>query len=215
MKSIALSVLLYAGLAAPALANDPDADRISRGEYLVTIMDCAGCHMPRGADGAPIVEAGLAGGTVGFEIPGMGIFWPPNLTPDPSGLGGWTEAEIAAAISGGIARDGRMLAPAMPSLAYSALSRDDLDAVVAYLTANPTRQITFVGHTDATGSLEANVALSRRRAEAARAYVIARGVPASQVAADGVGFLSPRTTNLTEAGREANRRVEAVLISVQ
>lgn len=94
-------------------------------------------------------------------------------------------------------------------------SVQSLDAVVAYLTANPTRQITFVGHTDATGSLVANVALSRRRAEAARAYVIARGVSASQVAADGVGFLSPRTTNLTEAGREANRRVEAVLISVQ
>lgn len=90
-----------------------------------------------------------------------------------------------------------------------------LDAVVAYLTANPTRQITFVGHTDATGSLEANVALSRRRAQAAQAYVVARGVPASQVAADGVGFLSPRATNLTAPGREANRRVEAVLISVQ
>ncbi|WP_299786173.1 OmpA family protein [uncultured Marivita sp.] len=90
-----------------------------------------------------------------------------------------------------------------------------LDAVVAYLTANPTRQITFVGHTDATGSLDANIALSRRRADAARAYVVARGVAPAQVAADGVGFLSPRATNLTAAGREANRRVEAVLISVE
>ncbi|WP_439123094.1 OmpA family protein [Marivita sp.] len=90
-----------------------------------------------------------------------------------------------------------------------------LDAVVAYLTANPTRQITFVGHTDATGSLEANVALSRRRAEAAQSYIVSRGVAASQVASDGVGFLSPRATNLTAAGREANRRVEAVLISVE
>lgn len=90
-----------------------------------------------------------------------------------------------------------------------------LDAVVAYLTANPTRQITFVGHTDATGSLEANIALSRRRADAARVYVVERGVAPAQVSADGVGFLSPRATNLTEAGREANRRVEAVLISVE
>ncbi len=90
-----------------------------------------------------------------------------------------------------------------------------LDAVVAYLIANPTRQITFVGHTDATGSLDANIALSRRRAEAARSYVIARGVSEGQVAADGVGFLSPRATNLTAAGRESNRRVEAVLISVE
>jgi OOP family OmpA-OmpF porin len=90
-----------------------------------------------------------------------------------------------------------------------------LDDVVAYLTTNPTRQITFVGHTDATGSLEANIALSRRRAEAAMAYVTSRGVAQSQVAADGVGFLSPRATNLTAEGREANRRVEAVLISVE
>jgi OOP family OmpA-OmpF porin len=90
---------------------------------------------------------------------------------------------------------------------------DSLDAVVAYLVANPSRQITFVGHTDATGSLEANVALSRRRADAARNYVVEKGVPSSQVAADGVGFLSPRASNLTPEGREANRRVEAVLIS--
>lgn len=90
-----------------------------------------------------------------------------------------------------------------------------LDAVADYLIANPSRQITFVGHTDATGSLEANVALSRRRAEAARVYVVAKGVRASQVAADGVGFLSPRASNLTPEGREANRRVEAVLISTQ
>lgn len=90
-----------------------------------------------------------------------------------------------------------------------------LDALAEYLIANPTRQITFVGHTDATGSLEANVALSRRRADAARAYVIERGVAAAQVASDGVGFLSPRATNLTTDGREANRRVEAILISTE
>ncbi|WP_439525044.1 OmpA family protein [Marivita sp.] len=94
-------------------------------------------------------------------------------------------------------------------------SLQSLDAVAAYLTANPTRQITFVGHTDATGSLEANIVLSRRRAQAAQAYVVARGVNTAQVAADGVGYLSPRATNLTTAGREANRRVEAVLISVE
>lgn len=90
-----------------------------------------------------------------------------------------------------------------------------LDALAAYLIANPTRQVTFVGHTDATGSLEANVALSRRRADAARVYVVNKGVPTSQVAADGVGYLSPRASNLTAEGRDANRRVEAVLISTR
>jgi OOP family OmpA-OmpF porin len=92
---------------------------------------------------------------------------------------------------------------------------ETLETLVSYLVANPSRQITFVGHTDATGSLEANVALSRRRAEAARAYVVARGVSEAQVASDGVGYLSPVASNLTAAGREANRRVEAVLISTE
>lgn len=93
--------------------------------------------------------------------------------------------------------------------------RASLDTLVGYLLANPARQITFVGHTDATGSLEANIALSRRRADAARGYVVAQGVPAAQVSADGVGFLSPVASNLTADGREANRRVEAVLISTE
>lgn len=86
-----------------------------------------------------------------------------------------------------------------------------LDAVVSYLLSNPQRQVTFVGHTDATGSLEANVALSRKRARVVRDYVVSRGVTSTQVSSDGVGYLSPRATNLTVVGREANRRVEAVL----
>ncbi|ADZ71006.1 c-type cytochrome [Polymorphum gilvum] len=138
MKSEVFPLLMLASLAtAPALAGDPSTDLIERGKYLATIMDCAGCHMPRGNDGTPVVEAGLSGGTVGFEIPGLGIFWPPNLTPDPSGLGGWTDAEIAAAITGGVARDGRMLAPAMPWPSYAALAPEDLHALVAYLRALP------------------------------------------------------------------------------
>lgn len=136
MKSALLPLGLLSGLAAlPALAET--SDLIARGEYLATIMDCHGCHMPRGSDGAPIATAGLSGGTVGFEIPGMGIFWPPNLTPDASGLGGWTDAQIAAAITGGIRPDGRVLAPAMPWPSYAMLSPEDLGALIAYLRAMP------------------------------------------------------------------------------
>lgn len=91
-----------------------------------------------------------------------------------------------------------------------------LDRIADYLTANPDRRIVFVGHTDATGSLEANVALSRRRASAAVTYLIRRhNIAASRISADGVGYLSPISTNLTEAGRLLNRRIEAVLISTE
>jgi mono/diheme cytochrome c family protein len=89
---------------------------------IATVMDCAGCHMPRGSDGAPIFEAGLSGGTVGFEIPGMGIFWAPNLTPSETGLGNWTDEEIATAITRGLRPDRRILAPAMPWPVYTALN---------------------------------------------------------------------------------------------
>ncbi|KUF10464.1 OmpA family protein [Pseudoponticoccus marisrubri] len=91
-----------------------------------------------------------------------------------------------------------------------------LDALAAYLQDNPARRVLFVGHTDAVGSLEGNQALSRRRAQAAVAYLRDRhAIPDSQIGAAGVGYLSPVASNLTEAGREANRRVEAVLISTE
>jgi mono/diheme cytochrome c family protein len=122
----------------PTLTNaeTPD-DLTARGAYLATVMDCAGCHMPRGSDGMPLFHAGLSGGTVGFEIPGMGIFWAPNLTPADTGLRSWTDAEIAVAITAGQHPDGRTLAPVMPWPAYVALTDEDVAALVAYLRSLP------------------------------------------------------------------------------
>ena len=91
-----------------------------------------------------------------------------------------------------------------------------LAALADYLRANPGRKITLVGHTDAAGGLDANLALSRARARSARARLIeAYGIPASQIEAEGVGYLMPLASNLTEEGRALNRRVEAVLSSVE
>jgi OOP family OmpA-OmpF porin len=91
-----------------------------------------------------------------------------------------------------------------------------LAELAAYLAAHPSRSIALVGHTDASGSLEANIALSRRRAEAVRARLIAEmGADGSRITALGAGFMAPRASNLTEEGRAANRRVEAVLTSTR
>ncbi len=91
-----------------------------------------------------------------------------------------------------------------------------LDDLAAYLGANPDRTIMLVGHTDAEGSLTANVTLSRRRATAVMERLISDfGVSPDQVAADGVGFLAPRASNLTPDGRTQNRRVEVILTSTQ
>lgn len=91
-----------------------------------------------------------------------------------------------------------------------------LAALADFLIADPTRRVVLVGHTDAVGSLDANIALSRKRAEAVRDRLVAKyGVAAAQVSAQGAGYLAPVASNLTQAGREANRRVEAVLLAAQ
>jgi OOP family OmpA-OmpF porin len=91
-----------------------------------------------------------------------------------------------------------------------------LAAVAAWLQANPDATIALVGHTDASGSLAANIALSERRAEAvAQAMVDLHGADPVRIAAEGVGFLAPRATNQTDEGRQKNRRVEVIVTSTR
>jgi OOP family OmpA-OmpF porin len=91
-----------------------------------------------------------------------------------------------------------------------------LAAVAAWLQANPDATIALVGHTDASGSLAANIALSERRAEAvAQAMIDLHGADRVRIASEGVGFLAPRATNQTEEGRQKNRRVEVVVTSTR
>jgi cytochrome c553 len=124
--------LLGAAVAIPGTAAAQN--KIKRGEYLASIMDCAGCHTTGVLLGKPDPERFLAGSEVGFQIPGLGIFFPPNLTPDrKTGLGNWGERDIIKAVRTGERPDGRMLAPVMPYHSYSKLSDADAEALASYL----------------------------------------------------------------------------------
>lgn len=91
-----------------------------------------------------------------------------------------------------------------------------LQILADYLRANPDITIALVGHTDAVGSLDGNIALSKRRAGSVlERLATTYGVPRRQMEAEGMGYLSPVAPNLTEAGREANRRVEVILTSTE
>ncbi|WP_319825012.1 OmpA family protein [Thalassovita sp.] len=91
-----------------------------------------------------------------------------------------------------------------------------LQTLAGFLLADPARRVALVGHTDAVGSLENNMALSKRRAASVLERLVeAHGVPRAQLEADGIGYLSPMTTNRTPEGREANRRVEVVLLNTE
>lgn len=107
---------------------------VERGQYLANIMDCGGCHNTGAFTPEPNMKTPLSGSMIGFEIPGMGIFYPPNLTPDAkTGLGSWSDDEIIAAFTKGERPDGRILAPAMPWMSYGHISPDDAKALVTYL----------------------------------------------------------------------------------
>lgn len=128
--------ILAAGVAAASfIAHGAAAEGlVERGQYLAHIMDCGGCHHTGAFTPQPNMTTPLAGSDIGFEIPGMGVFYPPNLTPDQqTGLGKWSDAEIITAFTTGVRPDGRELAPIMPWRSYGHISADDATALVAYL----------------------------------------------------------------------------------
>ncbi|HKP25011.1 MAG TPA: c-type cytochrome [Dongiaceae bacterium] len=128
-------ILAAAGLAALTFAAPASAETlVERGQYLAHIMDCGGCHHSGAFTPQPNLETPLAGSDIGFEMPGMGVFYPPNLTPDAeTGLGKWSDAEVITAFTTGMRPDGRQLAPMMPWMSYAHINADDAAALVAYL----------------------------------------------------------------------------------
>ena len=90
-----------------------------------------------------------------------------------------------------------------------------LQTLADYLTASPDLRVALVGHTDTSGALDANIALSRRRAASVvERLVNTYGISRNQLAAEGMGYLSPLDTNTTEDGRNVNRRVEVIVTSI-
>lgn len=110
---------------------------LERGRYLVeTIAACGNCHTPKGPDG-PLPGKSLAGNWVVEDIPPFRAV-ASNITPDKAtGIGAWTDAQIARAIREGIRPDGSLIGPPMPIGLYRGLSDDDLAAMVAYLRSVP------------------------------------------------------------------------------
>lgn len=130
--------LLLAGGTTAAWADDT-ADPVARGRYLVEGPGaCGNCHTPDGP-GATDDSRHLAGGAIMTERAFTAI--PPNITQDAdTGIGAWTDAQIARAIREGIRPDGTVIGPPMPFEVYRGIADDDLAAMVAYLrTVEPIR----------------------------------------------------------------------------
>ncbi len=110
------------------LADSGD-DQARRGEYLARAGNCMGCHTTRG--GQP-----YAGGRK-LDTP-FGQFVTPNITSDnETGIGRWNEEDFWQALHHGKSRDGRYLYPAFPYTEYTKVTRQDADAIFAYLRSLP------------------------------------------------------------------------------
>jgi mono/diheme cytochrome c family protein len=143
--------------------GDRTSKRVKRGEYLVNTGGCNDCHTPwiMKADGPgpdmtrmlsghpeslvmpppPKLEGpwvwSAAGSNTAFAGP-WGISYTKNLTPDPTGLGSWTEKDFINAIRGGKNHgNGRPIMPPMPWKAYRNFTDEDLRSIFAYLQTIP------------------------------------------------------------------------------
>jgi len=85
-----------------------------------------------------------------------------------------------------------------------------LREIYALMEDNPGWRIRIEGHTDATGTKAANMALSIKRAQAVVDYLVNRGVKRARLEAAGLGDTDPVANNATEAGRTRNRRIQLV-----
>lgn len=113
-----------------------DDERVARGAYLAEhVAACTTCHSQRDWSawgGPPKPGTQGAGGEVFDHTIGLpGVFVAPNLTP--TGIGDWSDGEIARAVRAGVDAHGEPLMPIMPYLSFAGLCREDTDAIVAYL----------------------------------------------------------------------------------
>jgi mono/diheme cytochrome c family protein len=107
----------------------PKNDVISRGEYLARVGDCVACHTaPGGRE-----FAGLRSMATPF-----GNIYVPNITPDDeTGIGTWNADDFYKMMHTGRTRNGDLLYPAMPYANYTKVTREDSDAIYAYLMSVP------------------------------------------------------------------------------
>ncbi|WP_313916721.1 OmpA family protein [Tahibacter sp.] len=175
---------------------------------------------PPAATIAPLTSAPVASASDAdaerTSVPAPGAVAPTpavtGATVAPAESGASTLAQRLAALVPEYGADGRQMTLEdlvfEPGTAtFAAEAPIGIARVAAWLAAEPTLGVRIAGHTDATGSPEANRNLSLRRAEAVRDALVERGVAPSRIAVTGEGAAVPVASNDDAAGRARNRRV--------
>lgn len=139
LKELAACAVATVLVTAATSACAQNEELVARGDYLVNgVAACGNCHTPRDPDGRfEFLEGMHLAGAYVIEEPEF-IAYAPNITQDPeTGIGNWTDDQIALAIREGRHPDGRTLGPPMAFPFYRGISDNDLAAIVAYLRTVP------------------------------------------------------------------------------
>jgi mono/diheme cytochrome c family protein len=130
---IALLALFAGALQAMAQSAAADPALLRKGEYLARAGDCIACHTAR--------EGKTFAGGLPMKTP-FGTLYTSNITPDPqTGIGAWTSDQFYQMMHNGRFPDGGLVYPAMPFGSYTKVTREDSDAIFAYLrSVAPVRQ---------------------------------------------------------------------------
>ena len=139
-EEVYATTILDAPTSKPGTFSPSSHGVVRRGEYLVELLGCGLCHTDGALVGDPDFDRSLAGSEIGIAFmnplgdKNPGIVYPSNITPDNNtGIGNWTDTQIANAIRSGIGRHGSRRLATMPWRGYAKLSDDDVNAIVSYL----------------------------------------------------------------------------------
>jgi mono/diheme cytochrome c family protein len=129
IRIVAAVLLLSAGFSSLTRAENTDPALVKQGEYLARAGDCVACHTNPG-------DRLFAGGRP-MPTP-FGTLYSTNITPDAeTGIGNWTADQFYAVMHTGRFPDGGLIYPAMPFGSYTKVTRQDSDAIFAYLRSVP------------------------------------------------------------------------------
>ncbi len=129
------AIALLVTILATAETRADTQELVRRGDYLVRVTGCAGCHSPRNAKDEVIEERRLTGGDRPRPAVDQWRFFPPNITSDnETGIGTWSVADIVKALKTGVKPDGGTMSTAMPwATQFKELNDADAEAIATYL----------------------------------------------------------------------------------
>ncbi|MDQ3058692.1 MAG: OmpA family protein [Pseudomonadota bacterium] len=208
MKKLAITALTCAALAMTGCANMSETQQgTAKGAGIGALAGAVLGAATNGSKGA--VTGAALGGALGA---GGGYIWSKKMQDQKVAM---ERATAGTGVAVSQTADNRLKLDIPSDVSFdvgrSAIKSNFAPVLTNFassLNQNPITAVTIIGHTDSSGSDAINNPLSVDRANAARDYLVARGVAFQRIATDGRGSREPIANNSTDQGRANNRRVE-------